>query len=99
MKSRIFLSESIGNIEHEFGESSEPRYIAIVEREGGGQSIAVFTRSQIEVAEDRARREPRDVEAYVEAVNVRQLEAVKNIALAFIFAVAFGALITTILKW
>ena len=95
MKNRIHLSESIGNTEHEFGESSEPRYIALIVREDGAESVAVFTRKQLEVAEDRARREPRDVEAYVSEVSRRQLELMRNVFLAFITAIAVGGVAVT----
>ena len=66
MKNKIYLSERVANSVHEFGESAEPRYVAMIVWENGDRTPALFTMSQIEAARQRAKREAEDVQLYAD---------------------------------
>jgi len=59
---RIHENRTAPNVNHEFGESIEPRYFATFVRIDGREEPMLLTRPQIEVAIERARRERAEVE-------------------------------------
>lgn len=61
MKSQLYLSEGVENTERKFGEWKGTYYPALVHREDGNEMVAFFTADQIQVAIDRASRNPEDV--------------------------------------
>jgi hypothetical protein len=62
MKSEIHLDEAVENTERKFGSWSEQGYFpAFVIRQDGTKQPALFTKSQIEIAVVRAKKNPEDM--------------------------------------
>jgi hypothetical protein len=60
MESKIVLEESIINTERRFG-SNTNYYPAIVTNTDGVEANALFTKDQIDIAIERAERNPEDI--------------------------------------